>query len=187
MQNHIISSCTRCPLYQNQTPLLDHERPCDVMRVGLSAKKVEDVTVSLPLDSTTNTGKIIAQIEAFHPGVQFFKSNLVKCLPLDEHNKLRYPTKQECRNCLVNLQMEIEHIKPKLVILLGEKVAQIVLPSLGLACLSLSEQYNYAPVLSGNINYIAVHHPSHIAIYKRKTLDQYIDAISKTIFNFSHI
>ena len=42
----MISHCTLCSLCQNQPPLLDNAKTCDVMWVGLSAKKVLDVNKS---------------------------------------------------------------------------------------------------------------------------------------------
>lgn len=90
-----VENCNKCCLCQNQRPLLDKEDRCDVMWVGLSAKRVDDLNNSIPLSNDTNSGKIIELIEHELPDLKFYKTNLVKCLPLDENNKLRYPTSKE--------------------------------------------------------------------------------------------
>ena len=51
-----------------------------------------------------------------------YKTNLVKCLPLTEQQKLRYPSKKEMDKCFDNLVSEINAMSPKIVFLLGEKV-----------------------------------------------------------------
>ena len=38
-----LRKCNNCSLCLNQRPLLDTPRNCDIMRVGLSAKKVDDI------------------------------------------------------------------------------------------------------------------------------------------------
>ena len=58
-----VENCNKCSLCQNQRPLLDKEDRCDVMWVGLSAKRVDDLNNSIPLSNDTNSGKIIELIE----------------------------------------------------------------------------------------------------------------------------
>lgn len=53
--------------------------------------------------------------------VSTYKTNLVKCLPLTEQQKLRYPSKKEMDKCFDNLVSEINAMSPKIVFLLGEK------------------------------------------------------------------
>ena len=54
-----IENCNKCNLCKNQKPLLDNKTDCDVMWVGLSAKKVSNVIESIPLSNDTNSGKFI--------------------------------------------------------------------------------------------------------------------------------
>jgi len=77
-------------------PLLDeYKDECDVMWVGLSAKKIKEKKYSYPLASDTNSGKVILEIEKMLPNISFYKTNLVKCLPLNEKGKIRYPNNHE--------------------------------------------------------------------------------------------
>ena len=66
-----IKKCRKCNLCNNQSPLLDKSKKCDVMWVGLSAKKVDDVDKTIPLCSDTNSGKIIEMIEERLPKIVF--------------------------------------------------------------------------------------------------------------------
>ena len=149
-----VENCNKCSLCQNQRPLLDKEDRCDVMWVGLSAKRVND----------TNSGKIIELIEQELPNLKFYKTNLVKCLPLDENNKLRYPTPKEMQACINNLLLEIEILNPKIIMVLGKLTFNFI------------EKY----FMKNNIDkskIIYIEHPSYIYVYKRKYIDDYINKV----------
>lgn len=165
-----IEKCTNCPLYKNQKPLLDTFKKSYVMWVGLSAKKVNNVLLSKPLDENTNSGSIIKKIENSLSNYTFYKTNLVKCLPLNEKGKLRYPTKDEMDACIENLLNEIDYIKPKIIFLLGHKVHDYITKYLKV------NNINYSGI---KIYYIE--HPSYIYVYKRKNIDDYINKIVKIV------
>lgn len=159
-----IKKCSKCNLCKNQKPLLDKRTNCDVMWIGLSAKKVNDFDNSVPLDNNTNSGKIIEQIESKLPHSCFYKTNLVKCLPLNENNKLRYPTKEEMNFCIDNLLLEIKELNPKVIFVLGRRTFDFIckyFDSNGLDKQKL----------------IYIEHPSYIYVYKRKYIDDYIDKV----------
>ncbi len=78
-----IMRCQKCKLCKNQQPLLDKKRECQVIWVGLSAKRVESDN-EIPLAPETNTGMLIKKVEGLCRGVSTYKTNLVKCLPLTE-------------------------------------------------------------------------------------------------------
>ncbi len=146
------------------------------MWVGLSAVKVQCTTTETPLSNSTNTGKLIAEIEKKNNNVNFYKTNLVKCLPIKDQ-KIRYPKKEEMKSCFGHLTEEIEEFKPKIVFLLGKQVADFVSEKNS----ELSSTYDYDTVKKNNVIYVSVHHPSYILVYKRKELDAYIRGISKII------
>lgn len=174
MKNSKIFFCNKCGLHRNQKPLLDKKQKADVMWVGLSAKKVDDITKKIPLDNNTNSGRIIEEIENQCKNKCFYKTNLVKCLPLDEKKKLRYPSSAECSSCFANLKAEIQKINPRIVILLGVKVADFVLRQSGFT--------NDGKIIKiKKLTYLPVPHPSYIAVYKRKEKDKYIQRIKEAI------
>jgi uracil-DNA glycosylase len=174
-----ILSCSNCDLCNNQKPLLDSCMSADVMWIGLSAKKVESLFDEIPLADNTNTGKIIAEIESKFADLQFYKTNIVKCLPLDTKNKLRYPNLQEMDACYMNFEIEHNTVKPALVFLLGKKVSDFV--------------YKKQKKLEGSIDkidngwiyagttFITIHHPSYIYVYKRKYIADYVEEVQNTI------
>lgn len=113
----------------------------DVMWVGLSAKKVTDAENLPPLHIDTNTGKLVAEIEAQCHHINFYKTNLVKFAPLDSKRKLRYPTLKECVLCYPELQIELQSVNPRVVLLLGNKTATFVLHQFGFQMPKLSYTY----------------------------------------------
>lgn len=159
-----VENCNKCCLCQNQRPLLDKEDRCDVMWVGLSAKRVDDLNNSIPLGNDTNSGKIIELIEHELPDLKFYKTNLVKCLPLDENNKLRYPTPKEMQDCINNLLIEIEILNPKTILVLGKLTFNFI-----------EKYFIKNNIDKGKIVYIE--HPSYIYVYKRKYIDDYINKV----------
>ena len=159
-----ISKCSKCNLCNNQKPLLDKKYKCDVMWVGLSAKKVNDVNESIPLCNDTNSGKIIELIENELPNLNFYKTNLVKCLPLDESNKLRYPFISEMNFCVDNLLLEIKKLEPKIIFVLGKKTYDFI-----------SEYFSKNMIDMNKVVYIE--HPSYIYVYKRKNVADYVKKV----------
>ena len=174
-----IKKCQECKLCFNQEPLLDKGRKCEVFWVGLSAKKVL-CEAETPLSPTTNSGKIIQKIEESLENISTYKTNLVKCLPLNEKQKLRYPDKKEIDSCFANLQSEIKELSPKIVFLLGEKVYSSVGKHLNIK-FNKWDEFNYDCKKHQDTYYIPVHHPSYIYVYKRKQTTQYISSIENLI------
>lgn len=151
----------------------------NVMWVGLSAKKLTDAENCAPLHISTNTGKLVAEIEEQCRHTNFYKTNLVKFPPLDSKGKLRHPTSEECALCYPELQTEIQTVNPRIILLLGNKTATFVLRQLGFKMPKLS--YEYQSFEYEKRWYIPIHHPSYIMVYKRKEKDQYIQAVKDVI------
>lgn len=172
-----IKKCQKCDLCLNQRPLLEEKKNCQIFWVGLSAKMVNSDD-EIPLSPTTNTGMVIKEIEGKLGEVDTYRTNLVKCVPLNEHHKLRYPNKNEIDKCIPNLQEEIEELQPKIVFLLGEKVYSSVGKYFGIE-FDKWEGYNYHYKKHDGAYYVPVHHPSYICVYKRKEAGQYVNSIVK--------
>lgn len=176
-----IQQCKDCPLCNNQNPLLDKKIKADIMWVGLSAVKVECTTKDAPLSISTNTGKLLSEIESNSNGIEFYKTNLVKCLPLKDE-KIRYPKQDEMRSCFNHLKTEIVEFKPKLVFLLGKQVIDFVTEKKDL---TFSDKFDYLPYQKDDVTYVPVHHPSYILVYKRKNINSYISSINNIINRFT--
>lgn len=147
------------------------------MWVGLSAVKVSCTQSETPLSIKTNTGKLISEIETVSPEIGFYKTNLVKCLPV-KGEKIRYPNHGEMTSCSKHLYSEIDHFRPKIVFLLGKQVSDFISegkPS------KLSDTFDYEYIRKDNVLYIPVHHPSYVLVYKRKQMNLYIEHIKAII------
>src|SRR5205823_14530712 len=76
--------CKACGLYLNQYPVTDTRKKSNVFWVGLSAVQFGNGQVKMPLAAHTRSGALIHQIEeSFSDEIAFYKTNLVKCLPLE--------------------------------------------------------------------------------------------------------
>ena len=176
-----ILNCKKCKLYSNQKPLLDIEKKSEIMWVGLSAKEVTS-DIEGPLSIKTNSGKILREIEEELKNKLTYKTNLVKCLPLDEENKIRYPTKKEIDCCLEHLLSEIKIISPKIIFLLGEKVYKAVAQKMKIDLKKWDEFKYYYDKVDG-IYYIPIHHPSYIHRTKKKNMKNYVDNVKKLVLD----
>lgn len=170
--------CKACGLYLNQLPVLDFLKHSNVFWVGLSAVQFDEGVEHLPLSGTTRTGALIKSIEEpLVNDISFYKTNLVKCVPLKENGKIRYPIEHEMEKCFPNFEFEINALNPSIVFLLGKQVAAFVMKKVGVKDISLSEDFEYQAFEIDGIFYIPVHHPSYILVYKRKLLHSYIKNI----------
>lgn len=165
----------------NQYPALDHTKASSVFWVGLSAVRFDESSHKVPLSADTRSGELIAKIEAeFVDKISFYKTNLVKCLPLNvKTGKIRYPLRNEMSKCFPNLSSEIDTIRPKLIFLLGKQVSDFVLSEFNIDAKNSPSDFEYPSYASGIVKFIPVHHPSYVLIYKRKFVEDYMSAINE--------
>lgn len=178
-----IKKCQKCELCKNQPPLMDTKTDCQIIWVGLSAKRKKTVNET-PLSPETNTGKLIKQIEEAFLDLELelrtYKTNLVKCVPLNEQGKLRYPNQSEIKMCFEHLKNEIDTLSPKIVFLLGEKVYSSVGKKLKLS-FEKWNGFDFFYKEKDGVYYVPIYHPSYIHVYKKKNIDEYIAGIIKVI------
>jgi len=155
------------------------------MWIGLSAKLASEPDEAYPLCEKTRTGKLICQIEEQLGDCSFYKTNLVKCAPLDQKCKLRYPTSKEMNTCFFHIPKEINVVKPKLVFLLGALVAKFVLNKFEIDFERIESDFRYISFNYYDTIFVPIHHPSYITIYKRRHIEHYISSIT-SIINLDH-
>ncbi len=170
-----IPQCTNCQLYKNQTPIINQPKKSDIMVIGISSKKNSGNKIFHPLDSSTNSGKFISQLEKSLKDTTFYKTNLIKCAPLTSDGKMRYPTTSEINACLPHLKQEIKTVQPKVIITLGRQVTNFTST---LFELSLKK---YHITHHKNFKILPIDHPSYLMIYKRKELEHYKQIIKEKI------
>lgn len=181
------NTCKACGLYLNQLPATDKEKKSNIFWVGLSAVLFDEGIERLPLSPLTRTGNLITHIEkGFKKSNSFYKTNLVKCVPLKD-DKIRYPLEHEMEKCFPNFEFELDVLKPKIVFLLGKQVSNFVLKQFSITEFTLDENFNYSSITIDNIQFIPVHHPSYILVYKRKLIEKYINSIQALFSNHALI
>lgn len=150
-----ITKCNRCSIVCNQKPLIDILRKADIVFVGISAK-MKETEDEMPLSENTNSGKLIKMIEERlleeNSNISCYRSNMVKCVPLNEKGKIRNPDILEIENCIDNLVYELSIVKPKVVVLLGKLV----------------EKNLKKKIIEQGYNTITIYHPSYIHVYRKK-------------------
>lgn len=181
--------CKACGLYLNQRPLYDELKQSQIFWVGLSAVQVDKVETTKPLSSETASGNLVSKIEEpYLHKLQFYKTNLVKCLPLKD-KKIRYPVQKEMEKCFPNFEDEVKELKPTIIFLLGKQVSTFIAKKYSINIKTLNKNYKYKSFLIDGITFVPVHHPSYILVYRRKDLLKYISQIqslfSLHIINFS--
>ena len=168
---NIIEKCNRCSISCNQKPLVENMREADIMFLGISAK-FKETEDEMPLSENTNSGKLIKMIEERlleeNSNISCYRSNMVKCVPLDKEGKIRYPDNLEIENCIDNLVYELSIVKPKVVILLGRLV----------------EKHLKKKIIELGYNTITIYHPSYIHVYRKKEIEKYVEESSKNILKY---
>lgn len=166
-----ITKCNRCSISCNQKPLIDRLRKADIMIMGISAK-MKETEDEIPLSENTNSGKLIKMIEERlleeNHNILCYRSNMVKCVPLNEKGKIRYPDSLEIENCIDNLVYELSIVRPKIVVLLGRLV----------------EKHLKKKINELGYNTITIHHPSYIHVYRKKEIEKYVEESSKNILKY---
>ena len=169
--DNIITKCNKCSISCNQKPLVENMRESDIMFLGISAK-MKETEDEIPLSENTNSGKLIKMIEERlleeNSNISCYRSNMVKCVPLDKEGKIRYPDSLEIENCIDNLVYELSIVKPKVVILLGRLV----------------EKHLKKKIIELGYNTITIHHPSYIYVYRKKEIGKYVEESSKNILKY---
>ncbi len=178
--------CKTCGLYLNQLPVLDFLKSSHIFWVGLSAIQFDEGIEHLPLSPSTRTGALISTIEeSLKDEISFYKTNLVKCVPLKDDGKIRYPIEHEMEKCFPNFQFELNALNPSVVFLLGKQVANFVMKKKGIRGIELSDNFKYKSFEINGISFVPIHHPSYILVYKRKLLNSYIKNVQKICIKVS--
>lgn len=179
MEVEKIKLCRDCELCKNQLPLLDDVKKSQVFWIGLSAK-ISTTSNAKPLATDTISGGLLHEVEKKCKNISTYKTNLVKCVPLDECGKIRYPSKTEISSCIKHISLEIETLSPKIIFMLGNHVIDSMSKHYATK-FTKPKNFDYHVYIHQNTSYIPIHHPSYIYVYKRKIMNDYIDALAKLI------
>ena len=106
-----------------------------------------------------------------------FVTNLVKCNPKDAKGNNRDPTKEEIFNCLDYFKREKTIINPKVIVLFGKKVTEIILD---MKIKKFSDMHNDS-IEKDDIVYLPFFHPSYVirGAYKKEKYKEDFDSITR--------
>lgn len=125
-----IGSCRRCPLAEGRTKAVPGEGPAgaEILLVGEGPGRDED-RAGRPF--VGRAGSILDRCleEAGIDRSRIFITNVVKCRPPEN----RRPYRGEVDACRIYLDSQIELLRPKAVILMGNAAARAVLDAEGIA------------------------------------------------------
>lgn len=154
--------CCNCELCKIQNPMINHQENADIIIVGISSK-IRKYENEIPLDSRTRSGKVVDDLEGIANKYKFlvYRTNLVKGAPLDSNGKLRYPNQKELDTCFKYLANEINSVKPKVIILLGDIVRQNVSKKLGVV-LDKPTDNSIGMVEYKGMKIYTLYHPSYL-------------------------
>lgn len=141
---------------------------------------VDDLSKSERFQADNIVRRPISQMPASHTA-----SNQYPGLDGDSHQPseaktMTHPNQAEIDCCFKNLLAEIAEVKPKVVILLGEKVCSAVEKKLDIK-LKRWRGFEYFATEHNGIWYLPVQHPSYIYVYKRKEAEKYVEKIAEAI------
>jgi len=152
-------------------------RDVDTAFVGLSFKEGMEA-----LDSRTKSGALIDEIVCGLAGIECWRTNLVDDVLVDETGRGRKPTQREVTESFPRFEARVRKRHPRVVVALGATTAKHVLWQMaGARFTGWSGSLQYEVVQSDGIAYIAAHHPSHIAVYRRRERDDYIGSLRAVI------
>lgn len=179
-----VLSCRVCGIRKYQQPLLDKvpDNSNLIMCVDYAAPK-------LPASVDADSGSVrcfpakemLSSVikEMQKSGYDFYHSYLLKCTPMLD-NKSRKPFKHELRNCFLHFMEEVNTLKPKAVLLMGQNTYLTVLSSLGIPFKKW--QGVYFDIYEHNqICYIPISHPSMLDVSRPNNYDIYIDGINNVL------
>ena len=117
-------SCELCKLHQNRTNVVFGEgpNPSTIMFIGEGPGETEDLT-GRPF--VGRAGKLLTEIltAAGFDREDVYIGNTVKCRPPGN----RLPQKDEMEACFPYLEAQIAHLKPKIIVTLGNAPTQLLL------------------------------------------------------------
>ena len=77
------------------------------------------------------SGKIFREMVAEMSDLDFYVTNLVKCVPIDQQGRNRSPSHREILNCFEYVENEIALVDPRVIVLLGRTATKTFLRDIG--------------------------------------------------------
>ena len=160
-----LPNCRECGLCESRFQVVkgNGNQKADVMIIGEAPGQTEDRR-GIPF--VGQSGKMLRH--EWLPAVGLdandcYISNVVKCIPLDDKSKIRPPTDEEKAVCSIWLDLEIQRVKPKVIIALGGQALDALSSHGGITKMNgksfeVQTIHNYHAGVTG----FALFHPAYI-------------------------
>jgi DNA polymerase len=169
-------ACTKCRLSRGRTQVVPGAGPCtsSIALIGEAPGREEDLKGE---PFVGRGGKLLDKVlrEAGSDRSEVFICNLVKCRPPGN----RRPRKDEIEACSRFLKSELEHVRPKVVCLLGQTVVKNLLDRNDRMedLVGTSTKANIAGV---GVQVFIAYHPA-ACLYQRKNIVSFKKSIRASI------
>ena len=122
--------CTKCPLHEfsHHRVLVAGSLPCDILFIGESPNKVEDIT-GLPFLGPAG-GIIHQMIKEITVEFTYAMTKLIACMALDKDESCRPPNEDEVASCSDRLYSTLMMARPSGIVVLGDLVKEYSFPVL---------------------------------------------------------
>ena len=119
-----LGDCHRCKLSGERTNIVFGEGnpSAELMLIGISPSRFDDIEGRLFMGETGDMLKSLLGKLGFKPE-DVYISNMVKCYPAND----RFPNHDEITACLPFITTQIQMIRPKVIMTMGEKPAHTLL------------------------------------------------------------
>ena len=161
----MLQKCNHCNLHagayqQIQTSGNCAPEECELLILGDYPRADDDITgVPFSGDKYKFLWDLLSQV-----GVKYQVSYLVRCIPIDMMTRrYRKPAISEYEACINNkLYPEIEYMKPKCILLLGQGTLDAFLNTTGNSIGNYREYAHYKEIGSQRVKYLATYMPSYV-------------------------
>lgn len=139
--------------------------------VGLAHKRSKNGVTMAAFDVRTPSGALVHRIAEGIPNATHLFDNIVSYVPTDTEGKERLPNKVDFEASWKDFWCRVEASSPDLLVIFGGSAAKFCQKRLNLG----SEKYSV--VEYNGVSIAFCDHPSYVNIYKRKSMDTYIEMV----------
>lgn len=153
--------CKKCPLYEDRLNIVfgQGNEKADILFVGDSPSGKDDLK---GIAFSGKDGEILDKffiLTDIDKEKDIFITNLIKCQPSED----TIPTEKQLDICIEHLRNQVRHIKPKIIVCLGETAARKMIDS----AFILRKSHGQF-IKKGKLFFLATYHPREIIDDKDK-------------------
>lgn len=156
--------CKKCPLYEDRLNIVfgNGNENADILFVGDYPSGKDDLKgIAFSGKDGKMLGKFLTLMD-IDGEKDIFLTNLIKCQPPED----TLPTEEQFSSCIEHLRNQVRHIKPKIIVCLGETAARKMIDP------SFILRKNHGQFIKkGKLFFLATYHPGEIIDDAEKRTD----------------